>query len=206
MTGREIHLDTYNTDTYNTYINDTQGEWMSTNRELARKFDAECSLGFLLYKAHQKAAGLFRRALERHHLTPQQFGVLALLYAQDRLSQAEIGERAAIDPNTMVGILDRLEGTGLVERGRHPTDRRVSVVRITAAGRVAFEACMPIQQAANQHLWSILSPAEQEQLRTMLRRVMQAAEQAESQLPAWLRSRAKGGRRTAAGARTGASK
>ena len=77
------------------------------------QFDLESSLGFLVYKSHQRSFAELRRRLERLRLTPPQFGVLALLYRADQQTQAALCELGAVDPNTMVGIVDRLEAKQL---------------------------------------------------------------------------------------------
>jgi DNA-binding MarR family transcriptional regulator len=135
-------------------------------------YDPESSIGFLVYKVHQRAAAEFRRVLERMGLTPPQFGVLALLYGRRGQRQATLSERGAIDPNTMVGIVDRLEAAGLVERRRDPKDRRAYLVRITPKGRRTFENCIPLRNQAASRSWAALSPAEQNQLRDLLRKVL----------------------------------
>lgn len=45
-----------------------------------------------------------------------------------------------LDSGYLSRILQRLEGDGLVERGRSPADARRQVVRLTAAGQDAYEA------------------------------------------------------------------
>ena len=129
-----------------------------------------------MYKLHQRAAAEFRRALEPTGLTPPQFGVLALLYGRSGQRQAALCERGAIDPNTMVGIVDRLEAAGLVARRRDPRDRRAYLVRITPKGRRTFEDCTPLRNQAASRSWAALSPAEQNQLRDLLRKVLRLPE------------------------------
>jgi DNA-binding MarR family transcriptional regulator len=137
-------------------------------------YDLETMLGFLVYKAHQRSFGEFRRLLEPVGLTPPQFGVLALLHDRDAQSQALLCERGAADPNTMVGIVDRLEAAGLVRRCRDPRDRRVYLVRLTAAGRRMFARCVPRQLRATARCWAALSVREQQRLRTLLRKALRA--------------------------------
>jgi DNA-binding MarR family transcriptional regulator len=135
-------------------------------------FDLEASLGFLVYKAHQRSFGEFRRALEPLRLTPPQFGVLALLAQVDRQTQTRLCELGAVDPNTMVGIVDRLEAASLVRRCVDRRDRRAHLVQITPRGRQVFGRCLPLQREAGQRCWSGLSPAEQARLRTLLRKAL----------------------------------
>jgi DNA-binding MarR family transcriptional regulator len=129
-----------------------------------------------VYKVHQRAAAEFRRALEPTGLTPPQFGVLALLCRQDSQRQAALCERGAVDPNTMVGIVDRLEAAGLVARRRDPQDRRAYLVRITTRGRRMFESCIPLRNQAAHRSWAALSPVEQNRLRDLLRKVLRLPE------------------------------
>src|SRR6266545_254659 len=99
-----------------------------------RMIDIEKSIGFLLAKAYQRACALFKEEFEIFELTPQQFGLLAFLWIEDGLSQAELSARSQIDRTTMGGIIDRLEKEGLVERRNHPDDRRAYQVFLTAEG------------------------------------------------------------------------
>jgi DNA-binding MarR family transcriptional regulator len=142
-----------------------------------QSYDLESSIGFLVYKVHQRAAGEFRHVLEPMGLTPPQFGVLALLYGRGSQRQATLCERGAIDPNTMVGIVDRLESAGLVARSRDPQDRRAYLVRITPKGRRTFENCIPLRNRAANRSWATLSPIEQNHLRDLLRKVLRLPEQ-----------------------------
>lgn len=137
-----------------------------------KPFDLESSLGFLVYRVHQHVAAEFRRALEPVELTPPQFGVLALLHDHSGQRQAALCERSAIDPNTMVGIIDRLEAAGLVERQRDPEDRRAYMVEITPRGKRLLRRCRPLREQASQRSWAALSPGEQNTLRDMLRKVL----------------------------------
>ena len=139
-------------------------------------FDLESSIGFLLHKVHQRAFAEFRHLLEPTELTPPQFGVLALLYRQDGQSQAALCERGAVDPNTMVGIVDRLEAAGLVRRRRDPKDRRAHLVRITAKGRRMFEGCIPLQRRAVERVCRDLSADEQNRLRDLLHKMLPSSE------------------------------
>ncbi|MDQ8046810.1 MAG: MarR family winged helix-turn-helix transcriptional regulator [Solirubrobacteraceae bacterium] len=54
-------------------------------------------------------------------------------------TQGKIAELAWMDKTTMVSTLDEMEKLGLAERKLSPTDRRVRVVSVTAAGRKALD-------------------------------------------------------------------
>jgi len=98
-------------------------------------YDIENSVGFLLAKAYQKGFACFREPLLKYNITPPQFSVLAFLWKQDGLTQAELSEKSQIDRTTMVGLIDRLAEEGLVERRPAENDRRAYSIRLTKKGR-----------------------------------------------------------------------
>src|SRR6266702_4405629 len=97
--------------------------------------DIEKSVGFLLAKAYQRACAIFKEEFDSYDLTPQQFGLLAFLWIEDGLSQAELSAKSQIDRTTIGGIIDRLEKEGMVERRSHPEDRRAYQVFLTGKGK-----------------------------------------------------------------------
>lgn len=50
-------------------------------------------------------------------------------------SPNELARLLGLTPSTVTSLLDRLESAGLATRERHATDRRKSVVKLTAAGQ-----------------------------------------------------------------------
>ncbi|HEX3848586.1 MAG TPA: MarR family transcriptional regulator [Steroidobacteraceae bacterium] len=55
------------------------------------------------------------------------------------LSQSELADRLAVEPATMVAMIDRLVKAGLVVRAPSSTDRRVKRVVLTQAGTVLYD-------------------------------------------------------------------
>ena len=128
--------------------------------------DIEKSVGFLLSKAYQRACALFKEEFDSYDLTPQQFGLLAFLWIEDGLSQAELSARSQIDRTTMGGIIDRLEKEGIVERANHPDDRRAFQVFLTARGKsLEEELCL----VANRVLEKVNAPLSDEEQATLIR-------------------------------------
>lgn len=90
-----------------------------------------------------------------------------LLLALDEDEPARVGElarRLRLAPNTVSGLVQVLVETGLVTRGPDPSDRRVAVVGLTAAGRAQLADW---ELAHEQRLGSALdglTPEDQERV------------------------------------------
>jgi DNA-binding MarR family transcriptional regulator len=115
-------------------------------------FNIEESVGFLVAKAYQRLFSCFREGLEPYGVTPQQFALLAFLWRQDGLSQAELSEKTEVDRTTLSGLIDRLQKLELVERCRHPDDRRIWLVSLTPAGRALEETLVPVALQVRERL------------------------------------------------------
>jgi DNA-binding MarR family transcriptional regulator len=112
-------------------------------------YDINESIGFLLSKAYQRVWAIMRAEIETYDLTPPQFGLLAFLWQQDGLTQAELSEKGQIDRTTVGGLVDRLDKVGLVERRQHPQDRRAYEIYLTDRGR---ELEGPLSECAGRSL------------------------------------------------------
>jgi len=131
-------------------------------------YEINNSIGFLLSKAYQRAWAIMRGEIESYDLTPPQFGLLAFLWQQDGLTQAELSEKGQIDRTTVGGLIDRLEKTGLVERRQHPQDRRAHLIHLTGRGK---ELEGPLSECAGRSVAKFtkgLNEREVSELRRML--------------------------------------
>jgi DNA-binding MarR family transcriptional regulator len=84
-------------------------------------------------------------------ITGDQYVVLCVVARERGLTQIDIVERTASDPNTVAAVLRRLERRGLVRREAHATDGRARCVFLTAAGRSlqqrAYKSSEPLRAA-----------------------------------------------------------
>jgi len=74
-----------------------------------------------------------------------------------------------------VGLIDELEGRGLVERRNSPSDRRSYALYLTQAGRAALEQIGRVSHEHQEEIFAALSDAEKAQMAGFLCRI--AAEQ-----------------------------
>ncbi|MET7773051.1 MarR family transcriptional regulator [Nocardia sp. NPDC005366] len=88
---------------------------------------------FLLGQLGFHTAGRFADLLAPIGIGPRHFGMLRLLRDHDGQSQQQLSEMLGIHRNVMVGLVDDLEKRELVERRKHPTDRRAHAVYLLPA-------------------------------------------------------------------------
>jgi MarR family transcriptional regulator for hemolysin len=116
------------------------------------------------------------RALERalneelapHGITMQQAGVLGWLALEGDLSPSQLAERLQVEPPTLVGILDRMERDGWVERLPAPDDRRKKLVRPTPRVQPVWAQIATCARRVRARATRGLSPQELEQVKSAL--------------------------------------
>lgn len=98
-------------------------------------WDPQASVGFWLNHAS-------RLLMRRHEsvLKPLGFGmghlpVLVALDEGEALSQKELAQRAHVEQGTMAEQMKRMERDGVIERTPSPSDKRVSLTRLTARSK-----------------------------------------------------------------------
>jgi DNA-binding MarR family transcriptional regulator len=147
-------------------------QWRSRGWEAGSRFLASLSI--------VRVEEIIRRsntaALEPHELTHTRHEALAVLYfsRDGELSLVKLSERLMLHPTSITSTIDALERLGLVDRVRHPTDRRTTLARITARGRAAMEASSQAMAATAFGVGS-LTDAEARQLVDLLGKVREAA-------------------------------
>jgi DNA-binding MarR family transcriptional regulator len=129
-------------------------------------------LGYQLKHAFFELEELHGVHLAGSPVNVRELSVLLLLDAREPESQQQAAERLGVDRTTMVGLLDGLEGKGLVARQPDPADRRRNVVALTDAGRKALKEARAASDKAERELLSDLSATEAAQLRALLSRIV----------------------------------
>ena len=82
------------------------------------------TLGFLLHDVARLLRKRFEQRAKLLGLTRSQWQAMAYLAQNEGIPQGCLADILEIEPITLVRILDKLEERGLVERRRHPSDRR----------------------------------------------------------------------------------
>jgi DNA-binding MarR family transcriptional regulator len=129
------------------------------------------SPSFLLKRLGMAAKERALEAYEAADFHPYLHAVLAVLEEGSRETQGEIADALDYDRGQLVGILDELEGRGLVERQRDPDDRRRHVVSLTAKGRTQLVRLRKLIDELEDDWFTPLSAAERKTFHELLLRL-----------------------------------
>jgi DNA-binding MarR family transcriptional regulator len=124
--------------------------------------------GFLISRVGMVAKKHFAEQIEPLGLTTRMWGALNVLDAEGEITQHALCKSVGMDPSSMVSTIDELESKGLVERRRHPSDRRAYALHVTAEGRDTLSRGRELARAAQEDLLAPLSPDERAQLHELL--------------------------------------
>lgn len=116
-------------------------------------------------------------AVRREGLTSSQFDVVATLGNTSGMTCGELSRRTLVTKGTLTGVLDRLEGKGVVAREPSREDRRSIHVRLTRKGERLFQRSFPAVVAAiSPYFERALNEAELGTLRRLLLRLKRSLE------------------------------
>ena len=122
-----------------------------------------------------RAANAARCCASRHlgdtGLTLSQFAVIEALYHLGPMSLTDIAQKILTTAGNLTMVAGNLEKCGLVLRQQSPEDRRVSILALTSKGKTLMRGLFPLHAAAITDFFQALSPAEQERLGDLCRKL-----------------------------------
>jgi DNA-binding MarR family transcriptional regulator len=107
-------------------------------------------------------------AYESFGLTEAQARALRVINRYERPRMADLAQALEVVPRSITSMVDTLEAAGFVAREPDPTDRRATIVVLTAAGTEVLTQLGRMRAEAAEQLFAKLSPTEQDELRRLL--------------------------------------
>ena len=130
--------------------------------------------GYNIRRLQQIAVAIFLEETQSLGITPVQFAALQAAQRQPGLDQRRLAATIGFDTSTIGGVIDRLERRALIERQASPTDRRVRLLRVTAAGCALLDAVVPAMLRAQQRILAPLQAADRPRFVAMLKTIVEA--------------------------------
>lgn len=145
---------------------------------------AEADLGDLLMRV---ARALRRRgvaATAPWELSPHQVRALRVVARHERIRPGELAAHLRVAPRSVTDVVDALQERGLVTREPDPTDRRATVVTLTASGTQLVHETDAARRADADAYFERLTARD----RAALRRILTALDDDPTDSPGEIRS------------------
>ena len=140
--------------------------------------------GHLIRRAQQISTAIFAEECGSFDLTAVQFAALSAIAAHPDVDATRLSALIAFDRSTIGDVLERMEAKGWVARHPSAGDRRVKLLRCTAAGAALLQAVAPAVARVQERLLAPLAPRDRG---AMLRMLEQLADVHNDVTPAPLR-------------------
>jgi len=128
-------------------------------------YHLDLQVGYLLRLASQRHATIFQ-SMAPDGLTATQFSALIRLSENGPCSQNHLGRLGSMDIATIKGVVDRLRAKGLVQTAPSPSDKRRSIISLTARGAALIEQ---LQDAGEQITQETLKPLSAHERATLVK-------------------------------------
>jgi DNA-binding MarR family transcriptional regulator len=107
---------------------------------------------------------------------PQYMALTCIQRSAQGCSMTELAEASHQHTATMTGIVDRLVERGLVQRTRHPQDRRALIVALTDAGQQLMGEVAAHKRTWTRAFLSVLSAEERQSMLSAIERFLEVVE------------------------------
>ena len=135
---------------------------------MTETYSIEKAFGFIVYRTALRLKSALHRTFKDQgfDITPEQWGILRVLWEDEGLSQREIGDRLFKDKPNVTRMLDVLERKGLIFR--QPTDRRRYAIYLTKEGKKLQEELLPIVLQVQETATNSLTKSDLATLQNLL--------------------------------------
>lgn len=129
-------------------------------------------LAALLAQASHLISSEFHEVVRAHGFSVSEWRVLASLADGEPTSIGTLAQVAVTKQPTLTRLLDRMEEKQQVERLPHESDRRITLVRITPAGRQTVARLIELAKAHERRVLEPFGLKRAEELKATLRRII----------------------------------
>ena len=135
------------------------------------QFDFEKSVGYWVFATMHELSRAMNVELAALGITSRQWEVLAWTAIDPELSQCRLAERMSIEAPTLVGVLDRMERDGWIQRLPAELDRRRKIIRPTPKVQPLWNKMVDCAHRVRAKATTGMSAEQLVMLRELLRQV-----------------------------------
>lgn len=133
-----------------------------------REAAAEADLGDLLMRVARTLRRRGAAVTAPWDLSPHQVRALRVVARYERIRPGELAAHLRVAPRSVTDVVDALQDRGLVAREPDPTDRRATVVTLTASGTRLVRETDAARRADADAYFERLAARDRAALRRML--------------------------------------
>ena len=126
--------------------------------------DLHSKPGHFIRRAQQIAVAIFVDECAPYGLTPLQYAALAVIREHPEIDATRLSALVAFDRTTLGNVLERLEARKLVMRHPSPDDKRVKLLKLTAAGSSLVKRAEAAVLRAQERILAPLRPNDRNRL------------------------------------------
>ena len=119
---------------------------------------------FLLAQLGGHSTRLWAARLEKIGLEPREVMLFRFVALSEGRSQREVAKAIGLPESRIVGLVDRLESEGWIERRMEASDRRMRALHLTSKGRQTLNRIMQVSAEHEAELTQGLTAAEKSRL------------------------------------------
>ena len=138
--------------------------------------------GFLITQIKQVQGRVFEHLLQQAELdffNGAQGRILYVLWQEDGLPIVEVGKRTGLAKTTLTGMLDRMEGLGLLARTHDKEDRRQQRIVLTEKAKALADKYENVSQQMGELFYRGFQDSEILEFETSLKKILANLEEAE---------------------------
>lgn len=128
--------------------------------------------GHLIRRAQQIAVAIFMEECADFDLTPVQYAALVAIRQNPGTDATRLSALIAFDRSTLGNVLERLEARKLVARYPSPDDKRIKLLKPTAAGSALVKRAEAAVLRAQERIVAPLRPDDRTKLIELLARLV----------------------------------
>jgi MarR family transcriptional regulator, lower aerobic nicotinate degradation pathway regulator len=129
--------------------------------------------GHLIRRAQQIAVALFIEECAVFDLTPVQYAALVAIKEHPGIDATRLSALIAFDRSTLGNVLERLEARRLIDRYASDEDKRVKLIKLTAAGATVSERTEAAALRAQERILKPLKPADRTRFLALLTQLVE---------------------------------
>jgi DNA-binding MarR family transcriptional regulator len=129
--------------------------------------------GHLIRRAQQIAVALFIEECAVFDLTPVQYAALVAIKEHPGIDATRLSALIAFDRSTLGNVLERLEARRLIDRYASDEDKRVKLIKLTAAGATVSERTEAAVLRAQERILKPLKPSDRTRFLALLTQLVE---------------------------------